>query len=786
MTIERLGRKSKQSVLAKLTGINDAELRDWVRLFLLNSTVYNNFNLDTDSQIYKIVYATKQFLLAISNTNTKLYGMNWDSYCSQMHEISNTTRTADSKKVRKILQAFYLYTYNNHPSGAVKANLKPHLDYFLDSELRFDNDMCSEIYVKRMLTNFPTGATFEQLHKVIGMEGNSFSNILINTDNKLLLSLLKAFIDDYATQDIRTKKLLTRNSRAFFYYFEDGLDKDIQQKTDFSRETFIQQFNYFNTFTDKPHMNDAITLLKVFYLFLDKDYYTETSNWFFTSPNFNRTLLTNGWFTKYLSEGYEIIYRSRHEEIPSSDKLVVVRREKDKKSMGAYSNVILDFTGVENEEFRQELKQYLWYLDIDDKYLQRKCSEITNFLNYTQEFSKTIVDFHGKKTPFSSELILGYIAWVKSRENEKGELLDTGTVNLILGSVRQYLQHRPIKNKYKINDLTIGQIKLAKVDSKETANPMSKKDFEAISKVFRNKKQSGEPNAELFFIIFKLSVDTKLRKGEVINLKTDCIISKHEKYGIIEYIPKTEKEPVQEELLIEDILLIEKAIELTQNCRLNTPNDLKKYIFISFRTQKHKSEVTMLGQHYDLYFNRIIGSLYKQREISKVYTPYHSRHTYIDGIYQMAEDNLISTTEATAMAGNSPKIAAKHYRERNVVRYLEATYMVTIGDVDINGQVIENDNEIKNLQEVEQGAGGCKSDDCIKKEVDEDTGFKCLTCNKFVTSLSRTKVFEDRLKRYTEFRETTSSIMEQDYYNSLCELYGKYLAALYSLMEMKS
>jgi integrase len=784
MSIDIYGDRTQKSILEILPNIRDKELRDWVYPFLFNPSIYDGYSLVSDSQIYKMAYVTKQFLLVLVNTNSKLNNMSWDSYCKQMHEISISTRVSDAQKVRKVLQKFYIFTFENHPNKTITKNLKPYMKYLLDHELRFDE--INNAYADRMLTNFPIGAKVEQLYQIKDTRGkqNTF-NIIINSNNNQLLYLLKGFIDSKAKEGAMIRRMLSFNGRAFFYFFQDSLKNDIKDITDFNRESFLEQFNYFKHFSEKPHMNNAIVLLKAFYMFLDKFYYNEINKVLFNSVDFNRKLLTSVWYSKYLTEGYDIVYRSQHESIPSSDKLVVVRREKNKKARSSYHNIILDFTFVENKTFRQELKEYLWYLDIDDNYIQRKYTELSAFLNYTHHYNeerKNIIDIKGQASSiFTDELILTYIAFIKTRKNDKGDNLDRGTVNLILGSIRQYLRH--YKDKYRIKEFTIERIKTFAVEGDASGNPMTEADYNVISNKFSSNKDLSINN-ELYYIIFKLSVSTKLRKGEILNLKTDCVISKYQKYGVIRYVPKTEFEPVTMEMLIEDVLLIERAIELTKEYRMKADEELKKYIFIMVR-RKHKEEMKMIGQDYEIYFNGIINSLYKNGKIDRLYTPYDSRDTFIDSVYQMVEDNQISMLEAKAIAGNSEKVAAKHYRKHNVVRYLEATHMITIGDVNIKGEITLDESEIDELQEVEQGAGGCKSESCIKIDNDEDTAFKCLTCNKFVTTLSRTNVFEERLKKYTELRDKASSKIEQDYFTGLCELYGKYLAELYTLREEK-
>src|SRR5699024_1796585 len=128
------------------------------------------------------------------NTNSKLNKMSWNSYCLQMHEISNSTRVDDAKKVRKILQKFYMFTFDNNSNKTIKKNLEPYIKYLLDHELRFEN--MNNSHTKHILTNFPISAKAEQLHQIKNVRGrNNIFNIFLNTENELVRDLLKSFID---------------------------------------------------------------------------------------------------------------------------------------------------------------------------------------------------------------------------------------------------------------------------------------------------------------------------------------------------------------------------------------------------------------------------------------------------------------------------------------------------------------------------------------------------------------------------------------------------------------
>ncbi|MDQ7864029.1 hypothetical protein RCO48_31970 [Peribacillus frigoritolerans] len=145
-----------------------------------------------------------------------------------------------------------------------------------------------------------------------------------------------------------------------------------------------------------------------------------------------------------------------------------------------------------------------------------------------------------------------------------------------------------------------------------------------------------------------------------------------------------------------------------------------------------------MKKQYSTYFNKIVNELFDKGLIKKRYIPYNACHTYIDNAWGAVEDGLISSVEVGAITGNTEAVALAHYRKYKTKKYVEATYMISIGDISIEGDIIPNGNEIKELPQVQRGAGGCRSDECIKLDED-DTDYKCLVCKKFVTSITRTK-----------------------------------------------
>jgi hypothetical protein len=157
----------------------------------------------------------------------------------------------------------------------------------------------------------------------------------------------------------------------------------------------------------------------------------------------------------------------------------------------------------------------------------------------------------------------------------------------------------------------------------------------------------------------------------------------------------------------------------------------------------------------------------------------------VDYTWQAVEDGKMSAIEANYATGHkSEKIPTKNYRKFQTKRYLEAFYEVHIGNVDIDGNILKPE-EIEGLQQVEDGAGACTGNECIKLitlDADDDDHV-CLRCKQFATAISRIPVFEEKVERYSRKKQESEIRIEQEYYQNLIDLYSAYLMELSENLE---
>ncbi|EHJ57347.1 hypothetical protein HMPREF9318_01692 [Streptococcus urinalis FB127-CNA-2] len=63
----------------------------------------------------------------------------------------------------------------------------------------------------------------------------------------------------------------------------------------------------------------------------------------------------------------------------------------------------------------------------------------------------------------------------------------------------------------------------------------------------------------------------------------------------------------------------------------------------------------------------------------------------------------------------------------------------------------------------------------------EDSLFKCLTCQYFVTTIDHIPIFEKRIEHFQNIRKAATNIAEKNFYEHLIKLNLAYLNQMYNL-----
>lgn len=727
----------------------------------------------------------KCFIALLGKFILKQENFTWENYCRIMHEIplQKSNQILFQLPLREMTRSLYLHVLYTDiiTDSQVKSFISKYSNLLLTEEYKSFEGKQNNYVNNFIRTNFPINSRSVQIIQIEahGIKDEFLANFYLPTRSKFLLSTMKSFLEL-----LPKRKVNKVTNRIMVTLFEQSLGgQKVNRLEDFNEQTFKQQLLYFDSFVESYHP-PALKYLRQslvkFYRYIDDVYLESNGIRLFKSFSFNRELIIHKHYLTSLEQGYEVINLNSLGTYPTSDKWFVVA---DANRYGTHiinsKNSLMNFELVHNIDFRNDIKDYIWQLDKPYTNTYSHFGKIVDFLNEADEYYQQelqVLQLNSLLTeelyPFSSRFLYFYYANLISNKE-----YTTSTINSWIKIIRRFL--KSFQRKYNIPYITLEQFTTINVEDKG-GTPIPFEDFKEIKKEFEKKF-----NNEIMLIILQLGVETKIRPGEILALERDCILSIDErgKFGTIEYYTKTSRrEKRREVLLIEHIRLLQKAIKITQPLYEIADNSLKRYIFLSSHN-KYKNQVIGLKNPFIDAFTAVSEELYIQGKIRYRYTPYNLRDTFIDKAWEMVEDGLISTVEVGVITGNSAGVAAKFYRNKeNIKRYVEALYGVSILEDELPGSIVDS-KTVEQLPPVQNGAGNCHSELCVKIDTDEDSFYKCLTCKKFVTTLERSSFFEQRMKIYKEKKENSTSVIEMNFYTGLIQLYGSYLAEMYAVME---
>ena len=754
------------------------------RKYLINFLTEDDVIIENTRNSY-INQSLFGFLNVVDGQNKSLKSFTWNTYCIQMHELNNVkTRCKDEKILglpKKILSSFYKYMSENN--SIVNAALADCIHLLLPYEFQLPKAMTGS---RDIISNFNIGSNPKQILQFTFAYPNIKSvnvDIKANKDS-FIYNMLQGFVEELIENEfVRSDR---SSLRIFLYSFLNSIGEETYSINffTFNLESFKRQMIYYEQIDIKYKFTSINTkrIIKNFYLYLDKVYSQEQGTRLFTSSIFNRDLISIDTFHIHILNDFVPCIHAPQEEMPQYDKWLLINDQDGCSPTYKDRLIRVDFTRVD-KLFKAEFKEYLWERNVVNLNLDMEFTTIEKFLNSCLEYQKEnnkIVFLNSTRNLFSTEFLLLYKTKIITRVLPNGKIVNNRTASAQLIRIRGYLNF--IKEKYNIPDVNIQLLNSLKREHRG-GKPLAEKELKEISNYILS--DEDQENAKLYHYIFYLMCNTKLRLGEILNLERDCIVFKNEKMGFGElmYISKTSNgEKVKEVFLIEDIKIIENAIKFTNPLLKYVTEKYSKYIFITLDKRRLSPIVKNVGLRFIEYFNAVVKKLYKEGRIQKKYSANNLRHTYINMSWQAVEDNIISSMEVGFVTGNSAEVATKHYREYQTKRYLEAMHMVTIGNVGIDGEIQVAEEKLINLQQVKDGEGACKSSSCIKINND-DSDFECLTCRKFVTSIQRYELFQQRLAHYNQKAQTAEDGQERMYYKTLVELYARYLAEMYKIME---
>lgn len=736
--------------------------------------------------------AIKTLIKIIRDFNIK--DISWKTYCYYQQRFSGFTdslelRTSYRNKSRQLFLDFFMYIIDSNKCFKLDTinELKIYKDYLFMPERPHSKIIEKSHFMKNLYCNFPIESNPSQLYKVEekyyvnGSVGNAYFLINLNSDNEFIKKILILFINTFEIN--KTFKGGNILYRMFFYFFENSLHlltKKLENIEDFTFDVFKSQYSFYTKIdNDYPISNNRkiVDILKEFYIFLmfyiDKECINHN---IFEGTAINIDVLSSIHFYSYYSKMYEFILYSPDETAPSCDKFLLIPNKYTSSNAARRISYAFDFTELKNEAFKDVLKSFVW--EYSGENILRKIDAyryVKEFLNLKNEYDlerKRVINLtEDKNECFTEDFIFTYASIIVGR-NES-----IHTINHIFASVKSFLIYS--SEKYSYNKAYNVYFRCMQPDNYQSNSGISPEHFNLIVEEFRKLKHESEIG-ELLFIILYLKTKTKLRIGEIVNLKRNCIVSvdKDNESGIIQHYTKTEQEIIKTSISLDCINLIERAKELTREYSNKAVNRaFSDFIFIrpfSHHKNNEKYKVITLYGPFKFEFNKIINKL----NLPSEYTIYDIRRMRKNQILNKAIEEGHDMLSIVNMIGGSPETNFRSYIDNNNYNvYVELFAGTTVSNVNINGEVIIDD---KDLNKSLSNLGCCKENTC---NMDKQSGmellerfpfYKCLMCDNFITTPNRINAFEKHIEDLKYISSVSSSDEERDDCQVLLQLLGAY------------
>lgn len=235
-------------------------------------------------------------------------------------------------------------------------------------------------------------------------------------------------------------------------------------------------------------------------------------------------------------------------------------------------------------------------------------------------------------------------------------------------------------------------------------------------------------------------METEFRPTQIFSLRKDCIkeTAKKNEYVLVSRSKTSAGEMCEYPITKYVKQEIDEIIKATEFLRiLSTATDLKDYLFITPSVRKGQVQLLTCES-----FNRHLKKCCAQAEISH-YSISNLRDTHMTKAEEEIIRKSLSDVQMRVLTGHKNANSDKTYIDTNVRTMLEAVHGVIIGDVNVDGNVIDSNPEVTIPQnEVSNSCGYCSSKNC-----NDFTYLDCMLCKSFVTTVDRLPYFYEQLKQ---------------------------------------
>lgn len=617
---------------------------------------------------------------------------------------------------------------------------------FLDKKRTVDNFF---VYSYPDRSSSGTGLTYYML-------------IDINCENTFIVNLL----DEFYKSSSFSKK--TRNINfALSFLNSDSNIKNFCTISDFTYKVFKNQFEYFK---DKPPLTKE--LIK-FYLYLYE--LSGFVNFFKPNDPIDTNMLQRPDFIQLVKDGYMLVNYNTFEEPPSFDRWLLKPNGFEETTTqlkhDSYSKV--DFSIVKNKVYTPYLKQYFWDSTVNLSSRKQWLFRIIDFLDFLTDYKMKSIDAKNNNIDFES---ISAVEVYSYRGHVETMSIGAKTKNTIYHAIKDFLNYCINKNYLSIQNGVFDYLGGHTTSSGDGGLDIPEDELIKLEEQLR-KNSEDDITRNLYYIIFHMAIETEFRISQLTSLKISYIKEgmKTNQFFIHSITKTSNADKEMQAITLYAKRHLDIAIKHTEELRKNATPDFKDYIFLAKKNANNKDISPIEPQAFNDYLKK------QCRELGiKEYTASNLRDTHMTKAVEYGFKQGLNPMQMGTLTNHAKTSTTNnHYVNYKIRTFAEATFGVTIGDVDIKGTILNTTNETFSKEDVvDNGCGFCKENACkIKSELG------CPMCDGFVVTLDRIPFYELRIKEIDAMIDNESIAHEREHLHTIKRLYVAYLERLYTLLE---
>lgn len=604
-------------------------------------------------------------------------------------------------------------------------------------------------------------------YRSTGKKNFNVSSFKINITSRYLYFLLYEFIMSHISMAISQKD--------FFLTFHESLaGKGITCISDFDITVFNSQYCFYKNLQRKSRTTGLlslhISLLKSFYLFLlGKPDGQEILTW---RDGVDLYMLQNNKFDEYYENGFRLVPLNSFDPVPSSDRWLIMPNgaEAQTTKISAFNYKSINFSHIKDLKMKEAVKHWFWQETLSIPVRLDFTNLNINFVNFIYDLRSkyhlnSMIRRPVDDQVIMSEEVFSYSINAKTSSGYKQKMI----------AVRRFLKHVDDYGIYKVDQSSYQYLHVRTGTISSRARDISESDLLILESKFKEKAK-GNYLRTLYYIIFHIALSTEFRISQILKLKVDCVVegSSRNQFYVVSPTKVSNGESVHQQITPYTKRFIETAISFTSAIRQEChDSSLKQHLFLhNYHANKYQGVNSAT-------FNAYVKRTCRENGL-KVYTPGNLRDTYMTRAVEYALKKGLSLLEISAITKHKKfDTTNNHYVVQKIRDYLEATYLVDIGNVDLKGNIVlKSDKNYCEEHTVDDACGYCAKGTCTIY-----SGIDCPMCDGFVATIDRIPFYETKILAIDKKITSAKLLHDKEHLATIKKLYVAYLERLYILKE---